>query len=211
MPNHIVRSQDNQLYISYGKDPGPNSMPDGAVWRFDPSTEAWTDITPEKPWGGHTFGYGSVSVDSLNPAIVVASTFCRFTLKDEVFRSTDRGKTWKPMLAHALYDFSNAPWTSATFVHWMSDIEIDPFDSNHIMFTTGYGIWGCRDATKADIGESTTWEFQAVGLEETVPLGLVSPQEGPHLLSAIGDYDGFRHDDLDVSPARGQFAAPPRY
>jgi hypothetical protein len=79
------------------------------------------------------------------------------------------------------------------------------------MFTTGYGIWGSVNATEADKGRKTTWKFQVKGLEECVPLGLVSPSDGPHLLSAIGDYDGFRHEDIDVSPKDGQYKAPPRF
>ena len=35
---------------------------------------------------------------------------------------------------------------------------------------------------------------------------LVSPNTGSaHLYSAIGDRDGFRHDDFSVSPAQGRF------
>jgi photosystem II stability/assembly factor-like uncharacterized protein len=41
-----------------------------------------------------------------------------------------------------------------------------------------------------------------------VPLALISPPEGVHLISGVGDIDGFRHDDVNVSPARGTFAGP---
>jgi photosystem II stability/assembly factor-like uncharacterized protein len=41
-----------------------------------------------------------------------------------------------------------------------------------------------------------------------VPLGIISPPEGAHLLSGLGDIDGFRHDDLDASPPQGTFANP---
>jgi photosystem II stability/assembly factor-like uncharacterized protein len=45
-------------------------------------------------------------------------------------------------------------------------------------------------------------------LEETVPLALISPPAGAHLLSGVGDIDGFRSDDPDVSPPDGNFAGP---
>jgi hypothetical protein len=61
----------------------------------------------------------------------------------------------------------------------------------------------------ADHDGDVHWQFQDRGLEETVALDLVSPPQGAHLLSAIGDLDGYKHDDLDVAPL--QFTAPPRY
>ncbi len=43
----------------------------------------------------------------------------------------------------------------------------------------------------------------------TVALALLSPAQGPHLISAIGDYGGFTHWDLD-KPAPEGSSAPPR-
>jgi hypothetical protein len=37
---------------------------------------------------------------------------------------------------------------------------------------------------------------------------LISPPEGAHLLSALGDQDGFRHDNLTRSPEQDSFAGP---
>jgi len=90
----------------------------------------------------------------------------------------------------------------------MGDIEINPFDSRQVLFTTGYGIWNCNDITVADAGRPTHWEFFNRGLEEVVPLGLISPSQGAHLLSALGDQDGFRHDDLTRSPIQGRYPEP---
>ena len=58
-----------------------------------------------------------------------------------------------------------------------------------------------RNATAPTPANATRWTFLDQGLEETVPLALISPPEGAHLLSGVGDIDGFRHDDLDQSPA----------
>lgn len=40
------------------------------------------------------------------------------------------------------------------------------------------------------------WWFEDAGLDETVPLDLISPPQGAPLVSGLGDIDGFRHDDL---------------
>jgi xyloglucan-specific exo-beta-1,4-glucanase len=50
----------------------------------------------------------------------------------------------------------------------------------------------------------STWSFEVDGLEETVPLDAVSVPGVP-LISVLGDYDGFVHDDLGASPSRGRY------
>jgi photosystem II stability/assembly factor-like uncharacterized protein len=208
-PNHIVRASDGKLYLSYGKDPGPESMTDGAVWKFDPKNDAWTDITPVKPAdAGQPFGYGAVTVDAHNPQVLLATTFCHWKPLDEIFRSTNGGASWQPLLATARFDHSFAPYTANHKPHWIGSVVINPSDSNEAWFTTGYGLWCCTNLTAADAGGETGWIFANQGLEETVPLALISPPEGAHLVSGVGDIDGFRHDDLEVSPAHGSFSGP---
>ena len=205
-PNHLVLDADGTLYISYGKEPGPNVMTDGAVWKFDAKSGVWTDITPVKPaTTGEKFGYGAVAVDAQHPGAMIASTFYQ---RNEIYRSTNGGQSWTPILAAPEWDRSAAPYTESFHPHWMGDIEIDPFNASHVMFTTGYGIWATDNATGVDRGQPTRWTFDDRGLEETVPLGIISPPEGAHLLSGLGDIDGFRHDDLDVSPPQGTFKNP---
>lgn len=208
-PNHLVLATDGLLYVSYGREPGPNSMTDGAVWKFDPKQGAWTDITPIKPSGtDQRFGYGAVAVDAERPATVMVTTFARWIAHDEIFRSTNGGATWMPLLAGARWDHSSAPYTESRTPHWMGDIEINPFNPDQALFTTGYGIWECTNAAAADAGLPTHWVFLDHGLEETVPLALISPPGGAHLLSGVGDIDGFYHAHLNVSPAQGSFAGP---
>lgn len=206
-PNHVVRAANGIFYLSYGKDPGPNEMTDGAVWKFDPRKDVWTNITPLKsPDGDQPFGYGAVALDAQNPSALLVSTFCRWKQHDEIFRSTDAGITWSPTLKSAIWDASSAPYAARIKAHWIGSLAINPGNSNEAWFTTGYGVWRSKNLTDADRGRPVRWTFSDEGLEETVPLALVSPPAGPHLLSGVGDIDGFRHDNLDVSPEQGGFA-----
>ena len=142
----------------------------------------------------------------------MATTFCHRHPHDEIFRSTNGGANWTQLWptntadSTAVWDHSSAPYTATRTPHWMGTIVINPFDSNQVLFTTGYGIWCCTNATAADQGKPTHWVFLDEGLEETVPLALISPPKGAHLLSGLGDIDGFRHDDFDQSPAKGSFS-----
>jgi photosystem II stability/assembly factor-like uncharacterized protein len=210
-PSHLIQSVDGLVYLTYGSVPGPNNVNDGALWKYNPKDGSWANITPEKPVEGQRlgWGYGAVSVDTQHPSTIVATTIDRWSLKDEVFRSTDGGTTWKGILvANGRLDYSMSPYTSKRTPHWTGTVALNPKNPNQILFGTGYGIWASTNATAADSGGRVTWIFLDKGLEETVPLALISPPCGAHLVSGVGDIDGFRHDDVDVSPAGGTFTAP---
>ncbi len=214
-PGHAVLASDGTMYISYGTNPGPARMTDGAVWKFNTKTGEWTDITPVKPSEtGRQFGYAAVSVDTHNPKVIIASTYNRWInpgIEDDIFRSTDGGGTWKPVFEGndvGIFDYSLAPYVSATPLHWMFDIEIDPLNSNHAMFTTGYGGWETFNLTAMDKGKPTKWSIMSSGIEETVALELYSPAKGAHLISAVGDYNGFVHWDLDKPAPDGSIHPP---
>ncbi|HMD71931.1 MAG TPA: xyloglucanase [Bryobacteraceae bacterium] len=219
-PTHMVMAPDGILYLSYGTSPGPSRMTDGAVWKFDPAAGAWTDITPVKPdpAQNQTFGYAAVAVDAHNPKVVIASTFGRMNGnggEDDMFRSIDGGAHWKPVFGGTAatggagtFDGSLAPYVMRTPIHWMFDIEIDPADPKHAMFTTGYGGWETFNLTNMDANQPTRWSVMATGIEETVPLDLCSPTKGAHLISAVGDYGGFTHWDLDKPAPEGANEPP---
>jgi photosystem II stability/assembly factor-like uncharacterized protein len=221
-PTHMVMASDGILYLSYGTSPGPSRMTDGAVWKFDPASGAWSDITPVKPDAAQnqTFGYAAVAVDSHNPRVLIASTFGRMNGnggEDDMFRSIDGGAHWKPVFGGTAatggagtFDGSLAPYVMRTPIHWMFDIEIDPADPKHAMFTTGYGGWETFNLTNMDANQPTRWSVMATGIEETVPLDLCSPTKGAHLISAVGDYGGFTHWDLD-KPAPEGASEPPLF
>jgi photosystem II stability/assembly factor-like uncharacterized protein len=209
-PNHLVLSPEGVLYLTYGREPGPNTMSDGAVWKYDPPANTWTDITPLKsPDANNTFGYGAVAVDTQHPATLMVTTFAHWHPHDLIFRSPDRGAHWTQLWREDTeWNYAAAPYVKTRAPHWMGTIVINPHDSDQVLLTTGYGIWNCVNASRADAGAPTRWTFLDEGLEETVPLALISPPEGAHLLSGVGDIDGFVHDRLDVSPPQGTFAGP---
>ncbi|MGN6370698.1 MAG: WD40/YVTN/BNR-like repeat-containing protein [Phycisphaerae bacterium] len=212
LPIHGVIARDGMLYISYGDPPGPESMLDGALWRFNTKTSEWKDISPARPKDGDRFGYGGIAVSAEDPHILMATTFARWSAGDSIFRSTDRGQSWKetsvrnPDPATISFNPATAPYAASIGPHWMSDIAIDPFDSSHATFVTGFGLWTTFQAANMQTRRPTRWDFDNRGIEETAVLELKSPPAGPHLVSALGDIDGFRHDDLDRSPASGRFA-----
>ncbi len=213
-PNHAVLSRDGIMVISYGDNPGPWGMKNGAVWKYNIHSEKWTDITPDKPDPeniAHAFGYASVAVDPENPNTILACSFYRpgGLGGEEIFRSTDGGTSWKGVFASGgTYDYSKAPYVRHTGIHWLFDCEIDPHNPDHALFTTGYGGHECFNLTAMDRGEPTVWSVMSTGIEETVPLELLSPPEGPALITAIGDYGGFVHWDLDRPVPEGNFENP---
>ena len=210
-PNHMVRAGDGAYYLSYGDEPGPDTMHDGAVWKYQPAAQHWNDITPLPHTGGQPTGYGwgAVAVDARNPNVIMTATFAHYTPKDQLFRSVDGGAHWQEIFAHSQFDYSEDVWTREHTPHWMASIAIDPYDADRVWFVTGYGVWMSTDMRNADHGGDVHWQFQDRGLEETVALDLISPPQGAHLLSALGDLDGYRHDDFTTAPL--QFTAPPRY
>ncbi|HEY2410054.1 MAG TPA: sialidase family protein [Polyangiaceae bacterium] len=213
LPARMAIDRDGTVYVAYGNDPGPYAVQDGALYRYDPKHETWTDIAPIKHTDTDRFGWGAITVDPQHPGTLLAATIDRWSTGAEVFRSLDSGKTWKPLMAKAELDSGGA----AHVYHgrakleppqWVGDIEIDPFDAKRAMEIEGGGVWLTEDLTHADTDQPTHWSFHTKNLEETAVSGLISPPEGAPLLSVMGDMCGFRHDSLDESPKNGKFSNP---
>lgn len=197
LPQHGVLSGDGSLYLTYTDAPGPNGVTAGSVWKYAPSTGAWKNVSPSS--GG--YGFAGLAVDPQHPATVMVSTLDRWWPSDELYRSTDGGASWKALGASSQRDDSAAPYVGTGIGHWMGALTIDPFDSGHVLYGTGSGMWGSTDVTAADSGRPTHWSIPAKGLEETATLALVKPPGQP-LISALGDVSGFRHEDLTKVPAK---------
>lgn len=213
VPHYADWDADGSLYVTFSSGTGPNDVTDGAVIKLDRATGKLIVITPVKPGGQDNFGYAGVSTDPHHPGTAIVSTLDRWHDGDTIFRTTDGGKTWTSLKDKAVRDSSNAPWLnwgkdSAPFGHWIGDVKIDPFDSNHVLYEIGWGIWASDDATNADRNQPTHWTFASKGIEECVASGVIAPPSGAPVLSSVGDIDGFRHTDLAVSPRTGFFWPP---
>lgn len=200
MPHRAALASDGNLFITFGDGAGPHGhwaqpepMELGEVWRYNIHTGAWTNITP----AGFTRPFGGVSVDPENPARVVLSTLNTWLLQhadaygDRILLSTDSGASWIDVVDRGFaMNTQGISWVDDKAIHWTGSIEFDPFNSDRVWVTSGNGVFRTNNINAVP----TTWDFTVAGLEETVPLGLISIPDGP-LISVIGDYDGFRHTD----------------
>jgi len=207
-PQRAALSSTGVLHVTYGNGPGPHgtsaeAMDKGAIWKVDTKSGAWTDISPLR--GPANRAFCGISIDNQNPERLLATTINTYLQQpwgfgDRIFISEDDGQSWVDLIAkkRVAMDPNGFPWIKDHAIHWAGSIEIDPFDSAHALVTSGNGVFMTED-----LGATlSTWKFAVEGLEETVPLDAVSLPGGP-LLSVIGDYDGFVHADLSVSPPAG--------
>ena len=199
MPLHGSFDAAGVFYSTWGDQTGPtNFQTRSQVWKLSADATTWTQIQPPAGQGG----FSGISADPRVPGHIVTTTIHRWWPRDEVYRSTNGGATWTAALTTAARSNGNSPWAASVTPHWMTDIDIDPFNSDRAIFNTGFGLF--QSTNLAATGSTRLWTFFNDGLEELVPLGLHSPTAGPPLISVTGDYTGFRHDRLDRSPLRGR-------
>jgi photosystem II stability/assembly factor-like uncharacterized protein len=203
-PMRSALGPDGVLYLTYANSAGLSTISNGAVWKLNPASGIWTNITPPESMGPLWYGYCAVAADAEHSGTVMAGTWNRWYPGDDIFRSTDGGVTWTSLLGYSVRDTSLAPYLNDTgasiFGSWNTSIVIDPFDSDHALYEGGAMIWETNDLTAMDSLQTTHWTVGALGVEETVILDVVSPPSVAHLFSAMADLGGFRHDDFNLSP-----------
>ncbi|WP_020652433.1 sialidase family protein [Massilia niastensis] len=202
MPQRAVLDGAGNLLVTYadGAGPHPNRsgsepMDRGQVWKYHIASGAWTNVTP----AGWTRPFAGISIDPANPRRIVVSTINTFLPQgggkgDRIFLSQDGGATWTDVIGRGFeVDAAGVPWLKGHGIHWTGSVEFDPADSRAVWVTSGNGVFRTANIDAAP----AKWTFTVKGMEETVPLGFASVPGGP-LVSAIGDIDGYLHDD----PAR---------
>lgn len=197
MPHRAVIA-NGKLVATFARGAGPHAdkakdegLERGAVWQYELASGKWTDISPPL-----NAAYAGITVAPDNPQRMIVTTISHYQMRggigDQFYETLDGGKHWNSIVANGVQiDANGVSWIAGSFIHWAASIEFDPFDARRVMVVSGNGVFVSTDVH----ADKPVWKFEDAGLEESVPLNLVSIPGGP-LISAIGDYDGFRHTDV---------------
>ena len=201
LPVKAVIGGDGLLTITYCDAMGPNGIKTGAVWRLDPITRRWTDVTPDRRPGAEG-GYMGVAVSARDPKLIAVSTVDRYHPVDTVWRSSDGGAHWDELWTRSKRNVSATPFlnldgTAPNFGHWIAGLAIDPFDDAHVAYVTGATMY---ETHAFSVRGTMEWQPWTAGIEQTAIITLTSPTAGAPLVSGFGDIAGFVHRDLAVSP-----------
>lgn len=220
-PLHADFSPSGKLYLAYSDNCGPNLSPTaGAVYAYDPAADKFTDITPDLA-DGRAGGFGGISADAQHPDTVVVSTLGWWSDNgDNLYYTTDGGESWSGLFndktneKNYQMDTAQASWldwgrgeNAAKTGWWVADVNINPFNSDEVMYGTGATIYSSRNMTKIG-SEPVTLAFDAYGLEETAVYKMVSApgdDSTPQLYSIMGDLTGFAHMDVTKCPDDAHF------
>ncbi|MBC9719342.1 cellulose binding domain-containing protein [Streptomyces sp. TRM66268-LWL] len=215
----VLDAANGHLYLAYSDKGGPYDGGKGQVWRYSTKTGEWKDISPVAEADAY-YGFSGLTLDRQKPGTVMVTGYSSWWPDTMIFRSTDSGTTWTKAWDYGpdanrvnryTIDVSSSPWLTwggspappeqTPKLGWMTEaLEIDPFDSDRMMYGTGATIYGTEDLGKWDTGGTFSIRPMVKGLEETAVNDLASPPSGAPLLSALGDLGGFRHTDLSTVP-----------
>lgn len=204
----------------YGCDTG--LCYDGALFRYEFNDKGQVieakELTPKHPMNpsftddevprrrlGH--GLSGICTDANKPGVVILTTI---TAKPDVFyRSVDYGQHFEPIMSGL--EIGKLNFTTSyqeprfngnhSLIHWMSDIKINPHDSDMAVFNTGAGVFVTYNLSAHEMDEDVVFENMNTGIEETVHLNVYSPISGKYpVIDVIGDYGMFLFDDVDKIP-----------
>ena len=218
---HRAKIVDGDMYVTFADGPGPYNIASGGFYKYNIADGTWTDLTPSdsvehegsttKSYEKDKSSYGGVAIDPKDKNHIVITTLGKYTGRhvtidekenygDRVYSTTDGGKTWN----HGQHyndvpniDPNGNAWIAGNAIHWAGSLEINPFNNKQAWVTSGNGIFMTEDIS----AKVPVWKFMSKGIEETVPLDIVSIPGGP-LVTAIGDYDGAAYTNINSSTPR---------
>ncbi len=198
LPGEAEIDKRGVLTITYANSMGPWAVSDGAVYKLDTKTGTWTNISPDKG------GYMGLSLDRQHDGTLGVATIGGNNGPDTIYRTTDGGAHWQDLRKLSRRDVASVPFLywgekEAEFGWWITGLAIDPFDANHIGYTTGATVYSSHQLTNADTGKPILWTPWVDGVEQTAVITLSSPAKGAPLISGFGDIGGFVHTDLTKS------------
>lgn len=190
----------------------------GGAYKYNIESGKVTDISPTDK------AFGVIDVDENNPNRLVTRT-CgvwydqwfeyewtdnSIAWGDYFYRSEDGGATWQnitPGQQAGQYtdnhyfvsnpiDTNGYDWIYGKACHWGSGMMLDPRNPDRVLMTSGNGVYACDNVWDE---KGVQFYFQPDGVEEVVCLDFVSVPNGENY-SAIGDYDGFIHTDINKIP-----------
>lgn len=214
-PSRINQDADGNLLISYiaGICFGNGS---GGVYRYNKDGTV-DDISPVN----NSIGACVSTPDDANTLIATTCAVWSSQNWDTgtcwgewLYRSTDGGETWDSIYPgkmgnwywdeetgemtqeHLIDNLSDGgfSWVHGKAIHWSGAIVLNPRDTSQALVTSGNGVFDWNGIFTDD-PEAV---FAAGGIEEVVALDMCSVPGGANY-SAIGDYDGFIHTDVNVS------------
>lgn len=198
MVQRMKLDSKGNLYVCYINNEGPWNCAMGTIYRYN------TDGTADKI-GPSNDSFGDIVIDPNDDNRLVAVTSGMWERQangaygDKFYTSTDGGKTWKNVLESMAMDVNGMPWIEGCAIHWCSSLAMNPFNANQIMVNSGNGVFSCDNIWD----ETPKFYFDSLGIEETVPEDIIT-MEGYPLISAVGDYDGFVHEDIFTPATRHQ-------
>lgn len=197
MPQRFDLNSKGELFVSYGNHEGPWNSTQGTLYKYDLDKKTGEGL-PAVTWT-----VGDIVIDPNNDdnMVLVTSEVWKEqpngAFGDRFLRTTDGGKTWEDIGDKYTMSTNGIDWISNAAIHWCSSLAMDIGDSNKILVNSGNGIFACDNIWD----DAPEIYFNARGIEEVVPEDIVSYKDYP-LVSAIGDYDGFTHEDIFTSGER---------
>lgn len=188
---HIVRAEDGAKYIPFTGGQGPGAGGPGRLYKFDGTN--WTLLKSVDPTQWTNPGLGGLSVSGSGAttriALGVSNSWGNYNGQQIVQLSDDGGLTWREI---------EAMNPGETASGWVDDVEIDPFNRDHILHVHGGGVIETKNASSA----TPIWLGSVEGIEEIAVQSIVTPPPGtPYtLINSAGDVGTWVHTDLTKTP-----------